>query len=105
MSTIGKLGGCTALVGFPVLAGVLWVVSGREVFSKSGKAVQVALADPLFGDTTSRTEFRPGPVLGYYIGLDLVVAVALLAITIGVIWWFVARRRARSVRPDGGTNP
>ncbi len=100
----GKLGGIVALAGLPVLVGVLWMASGREVFSKSGKAAQVELRDPLFGDSTVQTRFVPGPVLGYYIGLDLVVVVTLAAMSVGAIWWWIARRRRRAARLAEGAH-
>ncbi len=103
MRTRGKLGG-VALVALPVLAGILWAASGREVFSKSGKAVQIEVRDPLFGDTTMQTKLAPGPVLGYYVGLDLVVSAALAAAAAGLIWWWVARRRRRAARMAEGVH-
>ena len=103
MPAFEKLGGCVALVGLPVLVCALWLASGREVVSKSGKAMQVEVANPLFGDTTVETQFKPGPVLGYYVGFDLVVVSTLGAATLGLIWWLLARRRRRTVQPHGGT--
>ena len=40
------------LVGLPGLIWIAWLVSGREVFTKGGKAMQVAVRDELFGDVS-----------------------------------------------------
>jgi hypothetical protein len=94
MSNRGKQVGRASLVGLPVLVvALLWLASGRGVFTASGKAVPVAVRDTLFGDTTVETRFVSGPVFGYYIGLDAVVVLAVLTLVSGLIWWWIARRR------------
>jgi hypothetical protein len=104
MGLRGKLVCRLALLGLPLLTALLWIASGREVFSKSGKAAQVAVRDALFGDTTVQTQFVPGPIFGWYIGLDLVAVVALVCLAAGSAWWWLARRR-RALEPSGGSKP
>ena len=60
----------------------LWLASGRGVWTQHERYVTATVTDALFGDTTQVQESVPGPILGYYIGLDLVVAAALVAIAI-----------------------
>jgi hypothetical protein len=95
--------GRAALVGMPVLTALLWLASGREVFTKSGKAAQVAVMDPLFGDTTTQTQFVRGPIFGFYVGLDGIMMVTLACVAAGAIWWWAARRRRRATQLIGGT--
>jgi hypothetical protein len=47
----------------------------------------------VFGDHTPETHMIPGPVLGYYVGLDLVIAAAALSAVTGLLYWLVSRRR------------
>ena len=89
------------LVAVPLLSAALWLASGREVFTKSGRALEVHVADDLFGGTNTETRFEPGPVLGYYIGLDLVGAATGLAAVAAIVWWRLAIRRRRRL-PSGG---
>ncbi len=98
-----NIAGLVVLVGVPLVMAILWLASGREVFTKSGKAVEVAVRDPLFGDTTTRTELAPGPIFGYYIGLDLLILALLAAVVAGGLWWWIARRRSRAARSSEGT--
>ena len=81
----------------PLLVGVMWLLSGRPVFTSSGRAVEVLVSDPLFGDALPQTRFVPGPIFGYYVGLDLLIATVLLALAAGVIWWWLGRRQRRRV--------
>lgn len=90
-----RLAGLIILIGVPVLLAVLWLASGRETFTKSGKATEVVVRDPLFGDTLTETRFMPGPILGYYIGLDLLLLSVLFAAIVAAVWWWLARRRRR----------
>ena len=82
-------------LGIPLVVGVLWGASGWEVLTKSAKAVDVEVADELFGDTIVQTELIRGPILGYYVGIDLVIAAILLSTTAGALHWLWGRRRAR----------
>jgi hypothetical protein len=103
MGTRTKIAGSVALVAVPVLVAALWLLSGHERLTKSGRPVDVVVNDELFGGTTTETRFVPGPFLGYYIGLDAVAATTAAAVACGTVWWWVGRRRRRSVRPaDGG---
>lgn len=77
----------------PLVLAVLWLGSGRQVLTKHNRVVGVSVTDELFGDTTVVKEFVPGPIFGYYVGLDLVVAAALLCAAIGLTVWVLARRR------------
>ncbi|HOO17631.1 MAG: hypothetical protein KBH81_04325 [Phycisphaerae bacterium] len=90
-----KIAGLMILVGVPLLAAVLWLASGRETFTKSGRAVEVAVRDPLFGDMVTETRLERGPIFGYYIGLDLLLLALLLAVVVGAVWWLLARHRRR----------
>jgi uncharacterized protein (TIGR03382 family) len=86
------------LAAVPVLTFILWLASGRETLTKSVRNVEVSVRDELFGDFT--LEVRPvrGAILGYYIGLDLVIGVTIAATVAAVAWWWIARRR-RSAAP------
>jgi hypothetical protein len=72
------------LVLLPVVTCVLWLSSGREMLTKSSRAIEFELQDAMFGDTINETHFVPGPILGYYIGLDAV------AVTFGFFWAMLA---------------
>lgn len=81
----------------PMLALVLWLCSGRENLTKPGRPVDVSVIDETFGGVNTHTELQPGPILGYYVGLDA-IAIATLAAAAGStgIWllsWRAARRR------------
>ena len=95
MLTRGKLLGVLLLIGLPVLAGILWLASGREALTKSDRIVAVTVTDELFGGTNVEQQLVRGPLFGYYIGLDLVGAVTVVAIVCALIWWWVTRRRRR----------
>jgi hypothetical protein len=101
MSAQGKYLLYTILVVIPVLTAVLWLASGHEVFSKSGKAAQVTVSDPLFGDTTTQTQFVRGPILGYFVGLDAVAVVTAICLAIAIVCRWVARRRRVQQIPGG----
>jgi hypothetical protein len=90
-----RVAGLILLIGIPVLMGALWLVSGRETFTKWGRSTQVLIQDPLFGDTFAETRFVRGPIFGYYVGLDLFLLSVLAAVVLGAIWWWLARRRRR----------
>lgn len=65
---------------------VLWLASGREPLSKSGRSVTVEVRDDLFDDVTSRVQFERGPILGYFVGLDAVLATTgAAAIATGIV--------------------
>lgn len=88
-------------IGMILLAGVvcgMWLGSGREILTKSSRAVEIEVYDDVFGDSLPRTELVRGPIWGYYIGLDAVAATAslflLFVITIVVI------RRTRGPRHE-----
>lgn len=86
------------LICIPVLAGILWIVSGREILTKTGKPVEVIKTD-VFGDPIPFTQFEPGPVFGHYVGLDAVAGTAALSIlAVTVLWWRQRRRRSQSSR-------
>jgi hypothetical protein len=94
-----------ALLGVPLLAAMLWMASGRETLTKSGKAVEFTVRDELFGDTLVERRLVPGPVLGYYVGLDVVAATALAALVSGFIWRRVTSRSQQREPPrEVGTN-
>lgn len=58
------------LLGISLIVWGLWLYSGREVWTKSRKAVEVEVADELFGGTVTRTRMIEGPIGGCYVGLD-----------------------------------
>ena len=103
MSLQAKHVGWAALVGMPLLTAILWLTSGREVFTKSGKPAQLAVVDPLFGDTSTQTQFVRGPIFGFYVGLDGIMMVTLACVAAGAIWWWLTRRRRRATQLVGGT--
>ncbi len=73
---------------------VAWLASGHEVFTKSGKALEVGVRDQLFGDVQLQVQLQRGPVLGYYIGLDLAIAVTVAALIVfGLVWLSIRRGR------------
>lgn len=94
MTTKGSfmLGGI--LAGVPVLTAALWLASGREVLTKAERAVTVSVPDRLFGDTNDAVRFVRGPVFGYYVGLDLVIATLVVWLAIVGTCWLLGRRRA-----------
>ncbi len=86
----------TVLICIPLLAGLLWIVSGREILTKTGKPVEVIEIDA-FGDPNPIIHFEPGRVFGYYVGLDAVAGTAALSLFAAtVLWWRQRRRRRRS---------
>lgn len=79
-----------------LLVGFLWLVSGRETLTKHIRNVQAEVKDSLFGDTITQTLAVPGPVLGYYIGLDLVGLVAIASLLIAAGFYLFGHRLLRS---------
>ena len=89
-----------ALIGLPLVVMVLWLASGREIFTKSGKAVDVQVRDELFGTTFVQRQFVPGPILGHYIGLDLVVLAVILCLAAWAISkWVMHGRHGPAMSP------
>jgi hypothetical protein len=85
----------TLLIALPVLTAALWLASGRETLTKSARTVPVQVKKPLFGDTFTREETVPGPILGYYVGLDLVIVLAAACVVIGGVAWWAFHRHVR----------
>lgn len=86
-------------MGIPVLVAILWLASGRETLTKHERVVSVTVKDELFGDTNTVSQLRPGPIFGYYVGLDLVIIAVLgslitLAIA-GVVLLLIRHRAGR----------
>jgi len=79
-----------------LLVGFLWLTSGREILTKHIRLVQTEVKDNLFGDTITQTQSVPGPVLGYYIGLDLVGLVAIASFLIAAGLYLFGHRLLRS---------
>jgi hypothetical protein len=92
-----------AILGcIPAFAVGLWQTSGRGMWTQRVRYVSVDVADTLFGDTTQVQQAIPGPIHGYYVGLDMVVAAALLAIAIAstvALVKLLARRRMAGKEP------
>jgi hypothetical protein len=86
---------------------VAWLASGRETFTKSGKALEVGVRNELFGDVDLQVQLQRGPIFGYYIGLDLAVAVTVAALIIlGIVWLSSRRARRRRAAPvERGSPP
>jgi hypothetical protein len=103
MLTRGKLLGVLLLTGLPVLTAVLWLASGRQALTKSNRIVSVTVTDELFGGANVEQQLVRGPLLGYYVGLDLVGAVTVAAVICALIWWWIARRRGR--KPEAEKSP
>ena len=95
MLTRGKLLGIVLLIGLPVLAGIVWLAGGRETLTKSNKIIAITVGDEVFGGTDVEQRLVPGPLFGYFVGLDLVGAVTIAAGVCGLIWWWAARRKRR----------
>lgn len=74
-----------------------WLASGHGFFTSAGKMVNVEVRDEAFGDVQTQVVNRPGPVLGYYIGLDLVGGCTAVA---GV---FILLMMLKSARKRGPT--
>ncbi len=89
------------LLVLPIMTAGLWLASGRETLTKSARVIEVQARDELFGDTFIQEKLVRGPIFGYYIGLDLVIAVAAACLMIWLVWR-VARYLRRN-RPQRGT--
>lgn len=85
------------LICIPMLAMVLWLASGREVLTKTGKYVEVEIVDEVFRDKTTEYQLVRGPILGCYIGLDLVLGSTAGSLAVGGVSWFVRHRRKKLV--------
>ncbi|RMF79218.1 MAG: hypothetical protein D6744_09335 [Planctomycetota bacterium] len=82
------------LLAVAAAAVLVWAITGRETLTKSARAVQVEVVDEVFGDTITETHQVPGPVFGYYLGLDLVVPIVLAAAGAFVVLEWLRRRPA-----------
>ncbi|GMU83975.1 MAG: hypothetical protein IT450_14325 [Phycisphaerales bacterium] len=89
MRTLGAFCGSLSAIAIG-----LWAWSGAEVLTKSGKSVTVRTVDA-FGDPQDIVELRPGPLGGYYLGLDIVGAVIVASLVIIGSAWIVRRMRTR----------
>ena len=95
MRARSKLAGVAILIGVPLLVAILWIVSGHGMFTQARRIVGIPVRDELFGGTSTELRFVPGPVFGYYVGLDAVALTAAGAVAVGLIWWWLSRRTAR----------
>ena len=80
----------------------LWLASGRGIWTQRVRYVTVTVPDSLFGDATQVQQPVPGPIHGYYVGLDLVVVTWLLAVAIASVVALIkllARRRLTGKEP------
>lgn len=84
----------------PVITLGAWLGSGRETFSKTERVVEVSVQDDLFGDTTTRKEFRRGPLAGWYVGLDAVAGVTALSVGTAIAVRLLGRGR-RTLKQGG----
>ena len=95
-----------ALIAVPIGTAGLWLASGREILTKSAKAVSVSARDELFGETFVQQEDgsrAPPPVLGYYVGLDLVIVVTAVCLVLSIVAWWVARRKVSGCKGGSAT--
>ncbi len=87
-----------ALVVVPLGVAGLWYASERETFTKSIKYEEVEVPNDLFGDTDPEWHPVRGPILGYYVGLDVVSgSIVVCGAAAGVSFWR-RRRRAAALR-------
>ncbi len=93
------------LIVIPLAVLVLWMSSGREVLTKSTRWVDVQVQDPLFGLTDVRKTPVPGPIFGYYVGLDLVLVVAAACLVAWAASLAVRRWRRRRGGLEAGGPP
>ena len=92
-----------ALIVLPVCMAGMWLASERETLTKKVKFREVEVQDDLFGDYVE-SRAVPGPILGYYVGLDAVGGgTALCAAAGAAIWWRKRRRRAAGKRRSDET--
>lgn len=92
-----------ALIAVPIGTAGLWLASGREILTKSAKAVSVSARDELFGETFVQQKMVRGPVLGYYVGLDLVIVVTAVCLVLSIVAWWVARRKVSGCKGGSAT--
>ncbi len=83
-----------ALIVVPVCVAAMWLASERQTFTKTAKNRDVKVEDDLFGDYVESRPV-PGPILGYYVGLDAVGGVTALCAAAGAVSWR-RKRRARA---------
>lgn len=86
----------------PALALALWAWSGRENLTKHTRNVEVQVRDELVQDMVTEMRAVPGPVMGYYIGLDAVGGAAGLSSVLGLVG-FVVWLRERSTVVQAGS--
>ncbi len=92
-----------ALIFVPVGLAAMWLASERETFTKTTKFREIEVKDDLFGDYVEPRAV-PGPILGYYVGLDAVGGVTALCAAAGTVsWWQGRRRRAADKRGSDET--
>lgn len=72
-----------------------WIFSGRERVTKAEKNVLVREED-ISGEMQDRFEPRPGPLFGYYLGLDALGGTLIAAVFIyAATWWFTRKTAAK----------
>lgn len=98
MRARSKLAGVAILIGVPLLVAILWIVSGHGMFTQARRIVGIPVRDELFGGTSTELRFVPGPVFGYYVGVDFLLLTIVAAAAGGTAWWLISRRRGRRAR-------
>ncbi len=87
----------TLAIVAPLGAIGLWQWSGGRVASAKQMMVTVVEHDPLWGDQ-SKVVAQAGPVFGWYVGLDVVIAVCVVSlIVIGVVMLQKRFRKAKLI--------
>jgi len=75
----------------PLSMAMLWLASGRETLTKPTRWVDVQVKD-VFGDVYMQKEASPGPIFGYYVGLDAVASTIPVALLLLIMRWILNRR-------------
>ena len=85
------------LLAVAAVAGA-WVFSGRERVTKAEKNMVVREED-IAGEIQERFEPRPGPLFGYYLGLDALGGTVVASVFIyAATWWFTRKSAVKRVR-------
>lgn len=90
------------LVALVSIVTLLWHFGGQERLTKTFKTISKPFEDPDFGDVTMRDEVVRGPVLGYFVGLDAVIVIAIGAAIVAGVTMLATRRRVLRASNETG---